>query len=165
MLAWFLLPSGETVPSPDELAEAALTASAEDLQEEAALSLARHQAKPVELLRKVLSKTSSDRVRAAAVSSLGNVGDWESMPQLIEAMRSDNAHLRGRAYAASYWILHQKFGTFPANSEPIREATIKKIEAEWPILYEGHKIKKRLLEAGEQPTPNLNDPTDKKPST
>lgn len=151
LLGWIVFLGSDRPVTPEALADRALSEDEETVREEAALELSRHPEKPVELLRKVFSETSSDRVKAAAAAGLGNVGDWDSMPQLIEAMRSDNAHLRGRAYSAACRILNQSYGRFAMKSDEERREIIKKIEDEWPILHKGHEIKQRLLKEGKQP--------------
>lgn len=161
LLLWWLVFFGQSTPSPDWLAEHALSNDEESLREASALELARHPEKPIELLRKVFKESSSDRVRAAVATGLGITGDWDSIPDLLKAMESEEPHLRGKAYVAVCKITSQDFGPFTSQPKEYRDKIIHKISTEWPILYKGYQIKQQLLKEGKQPIPNPNDPTDK----
>jgi len=152
ILGWRIF-SGNSIPSPERLASLALSDAAETEREQAALQLARHPGQPLVQLRHVFQQSSSPRVRAGAAIGLGLLRDWQSMPQLVEAMRDDSQLLRGRAAMAVNRIVAQDFG-FRADAPPEqRRQVIELVELKWPRLHKGFLVKQRLIEAGEQPKP------------
>lgn len=142
---WRIFLSSERVASPDELARLALSDAAEDERELAALRLSRHPDRPVSQIRQVFQESASVRVRAAATVGLGLARDWESIPQLIEAMEGESELLRGRAALAVDRIVAQRFG-FRADA-PLEERrkVIKLIELKWPRLHKGYLVKQERL--------------------
>ncbi len=141
ILCWHFF-SGEPTPrTPEELVQIALSTASEDEREETALKLARHPDQPIDELRKVFDETDSRRVQAAAIHGLGKVRDWESIPKLIELMKSDSEFLRGRAAMAVNQIAREDFGYRANAPEKKRLLSIQRIEEKWPVLYEGHQAK------------------------
>jgi hypothetical protein len=142
VLCWLTF-SGERSLSPGRLAQLALSDASEDEREAAALRLARHPDRAVELLRRVFAESKSGRVRAAAALGLGTLHDWKSGPALIQALEDRSPLLRGRAAQALNQIAHEDFHFYPRDPEKRRQEAIDLIKRKWPVLHEGHLAKQR----------------------
>jgi hypothetical protein len=149
ILYWVL--AGPGLRPPAELAERALTASSQSEREQAAAQLAAHPEVKVELLREVWAKSNDVNVRSAIAVGLGAQRDWESMPQLIEALKDPSPLLRGRCSQAINHIVEEDFG-FRANApEEERAVAVSEIEKKWQTLQSLYQAKERLVESGSVP--------------
>jgi HEAT repeat protein len=122
---------GDKLPPAAKLADQALTASTPDAREKAALDLARFGQGAEPHLRRVLTESTQASVKAAVIQGLAALGDWESMPQLIDALEDADAQVQGRAQAAVTHLLGKDFFFRPAD-EPLDVAVaIRGVRAEY----------------------------------
>jgi hypothetical protein len=149
ILYWLLAAPG--LRPPAELAEQALSAAQSSQREKAAVELAAHPQVKVELLREVWGKSSDPQVRAAVAIGLGAHRDWESMPELIAALKDPSPLVRGRSSQAINHIVEEDFG-FRANaSEEERAAAVAEIEKKWQTLAGIYRAKQKFLDANSVP--------------
>lgn len=92
-------------------------------QVRAAQQLARYGSKALPEIRRVFTTNSNREIRGHMMDGLGKARDVESVPQLMDAMRSDDRLLRGRANAAVNKIFKADFH-FSADDSPARRAQI-----------------------------------------
>jgi hypothetical protein len=110
VLAWVYWPRSSHATTPEELAEQALSGNDQAVQSRAALQLTRfdrREAAPP--LRQVLREARHAEVRAAAIQGLGEVADFESVPELLRLCNDPSPLVRGRAGAALCEILGADF--------------------------------------------------------
>ncbi|MFP4355541.1 MAG: HEAT repeat domain-containing protein [Phycisphaerae bacterium] len=102
-------------PSPEELAEIALSDEPVAVRERAALDLADHGRKGISQMRRVAGQADEPRVRAAVMEGLGDWYDYESVNTLLEAMVSDPSPVVRVRAAKS---LGRLAGMYPAEFGP-----------------------------------------------
>ncbi len=141
IVGWRMFSHKPPPPTPEELVQIALSSAAEGEREKAVVELARHPDEPVAELRTVFRQTNSPRVRAAAIRGLGMLRDWESIPELIEIMRTEPEFLRGRAAEAVNRIACEDLLYRANDPEQKRLRAIERIEEKWPLLYKGYQAK------------------------
>lgn len=152
ILIWVWRWRGPSEPRPEELAATALNPQLPETErEKAAVRLASHPDKPIALIRRVFNESNSVPVRAAAALGLGALMDWPSMPQLIEAMKSDSVELRGQTYVAVAKMMGRDFGFRADDPEPERKKILAIIERNYPvyqrIYYNKHNLPQPAPEA------------------
>ena len=118
---WMYYATGETVLSPEELAERALTASSPEEKEAAAVQLSQAGAAGVEQMRRVYKQSDVDEVRAACVKGLGVLRDYDSMDVFFQSLEDDSPLVRGRAGVAMVRMLGRDY-QFRANGSPAERA-------------------------------------------
>ena len=121
-VAWVYWPRSSQATTPEELAEQALSGTDQVAQSQAVLQLRRfdrREAAPP--LRQVLKEARHPEVRAAAVQGLGEVADFESVPELLRLCNDPSPLVRGRAGAALCEILGADF-PFKAEATPAERA-------------------------------------------
>ena len=142
--------SGSREPTPDELAAIALSDADEDTREQAAVRLAGHPDRPLVTLRRVFAEADSARVKGAAALGLGTLMDWQSMPQLIEAMEAEAPVLRRHAAAAVTQIMGRDFGFPPEGPDVQRKKALEVIKQNYPVYekryYHKHGLSPSLGE-------------------
>lgn len=97
----FVYLRGNDTPSPDELAEQAVSANDSQQRNAAAAQLAviadRNE---LPRIREVYQQSSDPAVRATLVQSMGRLYDYTSMDSLLQAMDDPSPLVRARANAA-----------------------------------------------------------------
>lgn len=111
---------------PEQLVEQIMSPT-DDMDHEqqvrAAQQLARYGNKALPQIRRVFTTNSNREIRGHMMDGLGKARDVESVPQLMDAMRSEDRLLRGRANAAVNKIFKADFH-FSADDSPERRAMI-----------------------------------------
>lgn len=107
--------------SPSALERIALNDGDAATRQKAALELARHPDKPLPHLRSVFQQSQDAAVKAAVALGLGRLKDWESMPELLNALDSESAQLRANAALAVNKMLGIDY-KFRADDPPQRRA-------------------------------------------
>jgi HEAT repeat protein len=108
--------------SVDALTEAALNGPIDD-QEKAALELGGRGPAAIVPFRRILAESKSPAVRAIAIEALGNLGDMQSMPALLEAMDDADPQVRSRAGVAATRFLRADFH-FRTEAPPAKRKAI-----------------------------------------
>ena len=98
-LAWVYWPEPSRA-TPDQLVEQALGGDNPVAQSTATMQLAEPQHNAAPQLRQVLREASHPDVRAAAAQGLGDVQDFQSVPELLRLCDDPSPLVRGRAGAA-----------------------------------------------------------------
>jgi HEAT repeat protein len=122
-LAWVYWPRTKAAPTAQELAQQALSASSVQVQTQAAIQLGTQGA--MTQLREVVAEARDPEVRAAAVQGLGDLQDFQSVPELLALCNDSSALVRGRAGAALSNILGADFGFEADAPAERRTATIE----------------------------------------
>lgn len=122
---------GDRLPPAAKLAEQALIASTAEAREKAALDLARYGPGSEPHMRRVLAESQQPSVKAAVIQGLASLGDWESMPQLIDVLDDPDAQVQGRAEAAVTTLLGKDFFFRPAGEPLDREGAVRAARAEY----------------------------------
>jgi HEAT repeat protein len=123
-LAWVYWPRSGRAQTPEQLAQQALSGDNPVVQQRAAsqLSSYRHaQAAPP--LRQVLKEARHPDVRAAAAQGLGDVQDFQSVPELLRLCDDPSLLVRGRAGAAVTNIIGMDF-FFQADDPPEKRKAV-----------------------------------------
>lgn len=109
--------------SPEDNERTALDPS-NDLarRERAALDLGNGDKDAIPKAREILNKATEPQVKAAAISSLAQLKDWDSMPVLLKLLDDPNEAVRARAGMAVNLMLGRNYG-FKANDPPEVRAT------------------------------------------
>ena len=119
-LAWVYWPrSTRALDTPEELAAQALTGDNAIVQTRAAAQLSTQGATPQ--LRVVMAQTRDPEVRATAAQALGDLEDFQSVPELLRLCDDPSALVRGRAGSALTNILGMDF-FFKADDPPKQRA-------------------------------------------
>jgi HEAT repeat protein len=116
-LAWVYWPRSERAATPEQLVEQALTGDTPLIQQQAATALVAHQHATAPQLRQVLKEARHPDVRAAAAQGLGDVQDFQSVPELLRLCDDPAPLVRGRAGAAVTSIIGMDF-FFKAEDPP-----------------------------------------------
>jgi hypothetical protein len=116
-LAWVYWPRPERAKTPEQLAEQALTGDNPIAQQLAAAQLSNHRDAATPQLRQVLKEARHPDVRAAAAQGLGDVQDFQSVPELLRLCDDPSPLVRGRAGAAVTNIIGMDF-FFKADDPP-----------------------------------------------
>jgi hypothetical protein len=91
---------------PEKAAETANHATSEREVYEALTSFGRVRRDDAPQVRAIMTNPHNEtRVRAAAADALGEIADWEAIPQLLEAMNDPDPIVRGRAGVAAQKIV------------------------------------------------------------
>ena len=120
-LAWVYWPRSPRASTPEQLAEQALSGDNPVIQQQAAATLAHPQFAAVPQLRQVLKEARHPDVRAAAAQGLGDVQDFQSVPELLRLCDDPSPLVRGRAGAAVTNIIGMDF-FFKAEDPPKERA-------------------------------------------
>jgi len=130
VVAWWFL-SRERVPSPEELAEIALTAESPQERERAAAQLIRHGDDAKDELRRVLAGSDTPEVRAICVQGLAALRDYDSMENMLDALEDPSAVVRSAAARAGMQLLGAKY-EFDAEGPPEkRKKTVEFFRETW----------------------------------
>jgi HEAT repeat protein len=84
-----------------------------------------------------LATDEAPEVRAAAISVLGRVYDYENMDSLLKAMDDEDLNVRRRAYQAVTRIFGRKYLFNPTKSSAKRKVIIQEIDKAWQV-YKSH---------------------------
>ena len=128
---YFALSGGERLAPAAKLADQALNAPTPDAREKAALDLARCGSGAEPHLRRVLAESQQASVKAAVIQGLTALGDWESVPQIIDTLNDNDDQVRGRAEAAVTTLLGKDFFFRPADEPLDRPAAVQAARAEY----------------------------------
>ena len=116
-LAWVYWPRSERANTPEQLAQQALSGDNPIVQQMAASQLSNHRHAAAPQLRQVLKEARHPDVRAAAAQGLGDVQDFQSVPELLRLCDDPSPLVRGRAGAAVTNIIGMDF-FFKADDPP-----------------------------------------------
>lgn len=119
-LAWVYWPRSHRASTPEQLAEQALSGENPIAQTRAAAQLSTQGAAPQ--LREVIARTRNPEVRATAAQALGDLEDFQSVPELLRLCDDPSPLVRGRAGAAVTNIIGMDF-FFKADDPPKERAT------------------------------------------
>jgi HEAT repeat protein len=122
-LAWVYWPRSQSAKTPEQLAQQALTGDNPIAQQLAAAQLSNHRQAAAPQLRQVLKQASNPDVRAAAAQGLGDVQDFQSVPELLRLCDDPSPLVRGRAGAAVTNIIGMDF-FFKADDPPEKRKAI-----------------------------------------
>ena len=126
-LAWVYWPEPSRA-TPEQLVEQALSGDNPVAQSMATMQLAEPQHNAAPQLRQVLREASHPDVRAAAAQGLGDVQDFQSVPELLRLCDDPSPLVRGRAGAAVTNIIGMDF-FFKADDPPKqRKAVIEAMQ-------------------------------------
>ena len=143
----------ERRPSPETLAEQALSAATADDRQLAAVELAAWGDVATEQLRHVFSESDSDTVRMICVEGLGAVWDYESMGAILDAVESESPDLSGKAARAVARLTGRDY-RFRANGMPAERASlVKRMRSDWEEIRSSphfEELKRRLRESHEK---------------
>jgi len=128
---WKYYLAGENVPSPEELAQQALTAASAEEKEAAAVQLSQAGEPGIEEMRQVYQQSDVAEVRAACVKGLGVLRDYDSMDVFFQSLGDESALVRGRAGVAMIRMLGRDY-RFRANGSPAdRARSISGMKGAW----------------------------------
>jgi HEAT repeat protein len=119
--AWVYWPRAAQRATPEQLAQQALSAENPIAQARATTQLGKRGAAPQ--LREVMAQTSDPEVRATAAQALGDLADFQSVPELLRLCDDASPLVRGRAGAALCSILGADF-PFQADLPPDQRARV-----------------------------------------
>jgi HEAT repeat protein len=122
-LAWVYWPRSDRAKTPEQLAEQALSGDNPLVQQMAAAQLSNHRQAAAPQLRQVLKQASNPDVRAAAAQGLGDVQDFQSVPELLRLCEDPSPLVRGRAGAAVTNIIGMDF-FFKADDPPEKRKAV-----------------------------------------
>jgi HEAT repeat protein len=123
-LAWVYWPREKRANTPEQLAEQALAGDNPIVQQRAATQLSGYRhAEAAPPLRQVLKEARHPDVRAAAAQGLGDVQDFQSVPELLRLCDDPSPLVRGRAGAAVTNIIGMDF-FFNANDPPEKRKAV-----------------------------------------
>ena len=114
-LAWVYWPRSNRAATPEQLAEQALNGENLTVQTRAAAQLSTQGAAPQ--LRQIIAQTRNSEVRATAAQALGDLADFQSVPELLRLCDDPSPLVRGRAGAAVTNIIGMDF-FFKADDPP-----------------------------------------------
>lgn len=121
VLAWLYWPRAQHRATPEQLAEQALSAENPIAQARATTELRTRGAAPQ--LREVMAQTRDAEVRATAAQALGDLEDFQSVPELLTLCDDASPLVRGRAGAALCSILGADF-PFAADLPPDKRTRV-----------------------------------------
>ena len=131
LVYWKYYLAGEKVPSPEELANQALTAASVEEKEAAAVKLSQAGKAGIEEMRQVFQQSDVAEVRAACVKGLGVLRDYDSMDVFFKSLNDESALVRGRAGVAMIRMLGRDY-RFRANGSPAdRARSISGMKGAW----------------------------------
>jgi HEAT repeat protein len=136
-------------PTPDELAEIALTAPAAGEREAAAVALIPMGESAVVVMRRVLDQSDKPEVRSAMIQGLIQQWDLESMPVFLAAMNDESPLVRMRAAGAVRRVFLDVAIYREDDPPEARKAAIEVYRSRWESLRASpayDKILKRLKE-------------------
>ena len=150
---WKYYLSGENVPSPEELAQQALTAATAEEKEAAAVRLSQSGKPGVEEMRRVYQQSDVAEVRAACVKGLGVLRDYDSMDVFFQSLEDESALVRGRAGVAMIRMLGRDYRFRASGSPADRAQAIAGMKKAWEEMEPDLElIKKNMQSGGETPT-------------
>ena len=114
-LAWVYWPRSQRAATPEQLAQQALSGDNPLVQTRATAQLSTQGAAPQ--LRQVITQARNPEVRATAAQALGDLEDFQSVPELLRLCDDSSALVRGRAGAAVTNIIGMDF-FFQADDPP-----------------------------------------------
>ncbi len=139
---WRFVPKREL--SAADLANQALTASSPEEQVKAAAELAARGEPARPHLRKLMSASQNENVRAIAMDGLGSLTDYKSIDALFVAMDDESLLIRTRAGAAVGRIVGLD-RRFDADAPPAqREKVIAMMRDDWEQLIKADFVKARI---------------------
>jgi HEAT repeat protein len=106
-LGWIYWPRSQRAATPEQLVEQALNAEHPFHRTQAAAQLSNQGAAPQ--LRYVLSKTREPELRATTAQALGDLEDFQSVPELLRMCEDPSPLVRGRSGAAVTKIIGMDF--------------------------------------------------------
>jgi hypothetical protein len=119
------------VESPEELAQAALSAGTAEERETAAVGLSQVGRPAREHLLRVLAESQQPEVKVACIRGLAEQGAYRQMAVLLEALDDDSPLVRAQAGAAVEMMLKGFYG-FNANDPPEqRREAVKRMRRRW----------------------------------
>jgi len=135
--------------SPAELVQIALESADPSKRQKAAAELTELGRPALKHLRRLVTESQSDGVRAVAIQGLAFQRDYECMPALLDAMEDPSLVVRGRAGAAVERLVGLDFN-FDADA-PLekRERLIAAMRREWKNLRDspGFKVRRKEMQS------------------
>ena len=148
---WKYYLAGETVLSPEELAQQALTAASAEEKEAAAVKLSQTGQPGVDEMRQVYQQSDVAEVRAACVKGLGVLRDYDSMDVFFNSLEDESALVRGRAGVAMIRMLGRDYRFRANGSAAARAQSIAGMKKAWEEMEPDLElIKENLKNKGQQ---------------
>ena len=150
IVAWIYLAPGDSLPSPEELAEQALNAGSAEEQEAAAVKLSQSGAPGIPHLRSVYEKSQVAEVRAACIKGLGVMRDYDSMEIFFEGLKDESALIRGRSGVAMVRMLGRDYQFRANGSAADRARSIAGMQTAWEEMEPDlDRIKEEIKKKGQ----------------
>ncbi len=118
-LGWVYWPRAPRALSAEQLVDEALRAESQIAQSRATAQLSNQRA--TRELRQVMAQAKDAEVRATAAQALGDLEDFDSVPDLLRLCDDPSALVRGRAASAVTSIIGMDF-FFQADDAPAKRA-------------------------------------------
>ncbi|MDE0735626.1 MAG: hypothetical protein OSB47_07375 [Pirellulaceae bacterium] len=131
VVGWIYFAPGDSIPSPEELAEQALNAATSEEQEAAAVKLSQSGQAGITQLRRVYQESTVVEVRAACIKGLGVLRDYDSMAIFFDGLEDDSALIRGRAGVAMVRMLGRDYRFRANGSVADRVKSITGMQKAW----------------------------------
>ena len=151
VVAWIYLAPGDSVPSPEELAELALNAATSEAQEAAAVKLSQSGKPGIPHLRRVYEGSQVPEVRAACIKGLGVMRDYDSMAIFFEGLEDESALVRGRSGVAMVRMLGRDYQFRANGSAADRARSIAGMQKAWEEMEPDLDLIKEEMKKKEQP--------------
>jgi hypothetical protein len=114
-------PLGNREPSAEELTQTAMQAPEVNEREKAVRQLGAKGRVAVPQLRQVLRDAREPEVKAAAIRSLGDNYDYDSVPAMLEGLEDPSPLVRARSHASLIKVLGTKAVDYDVHAPPARQ--------------------------------------------
>jgi HEAT repeat protein len=137
---WYVYGRSKALARPPEvLATESLGNGPLVVRERAAIELADYGERALPQLRQVFRESTVPEVRAAAILGISQAKDWQSVPELLNAMEDESLLVRGRAGAAVRDLIGADYH-FRAEDPPEKRAAIlSEIRRVYHVMNEAKK--------------------------